>query len=488
MKLNIKELNAGKTFLESYPTHFNVDIYGFCNLAPACVMCPKSLNGKETWEHKGLAPADIESFGNYAKLAERIDNCSIGEPFMHRNIIKIIEIFHSWEKNLWLATHGLLLGPRIIDQLTPYLDLLSVLFSVDGATSETYSKIRSAPFNKVLKNISAFTKKRLDAFPEGTQYASGICFILMNMNKHEIPKIIRLTAELGLDGVALRPLTVPRYNYQIELGNHLFNYHDEMVSPEELAEIGQQAAELANKYGIFLWPQFPIDTETVFKQEVKVNVKCPEPWRFLLPYQNGHTVACCYMLESLGNWRKEGLDSLWNSERLQTMRRQSAEGQLPAECWNYPSCPLVKGEIQSHDVAGINSRKSGTTDFDLSLIGTGWYGIERDENDEWLWCGKTPGVILVPKNVSRCDLIIESPMYYFFKKPLKVIISSNAGKTLKEVELFDGKTKINLNIEDVLQFQIEPTSSWIPKETIQSSKDNRYLSFRLLSLKLSHKD
>ncbi len=53
------------------------------------------------------------------------------------------------------------------------------------------------------------------------------------------------------------------------------------------------------------------------------------------------------MSESLGNWRKDELDSLWNSERMQRLRYELAKGKVASECLKYESCPIVQAYVTS---------------------------------------------------------------------------------------------------------------------------------------------
>jgi len=129
-----------------------------------------------------------------------------------------------------------------------------------------------------------------------------------------------------------------------------------MLSREELAQCQLEAEAAASVCGIMLDVQYQVSEEKTFGAFVKEehqggSIKCFQPWHFILPHQSGETVSCCYMDQSLGDWRQEGLSNLINSKRMQALRREMAAGKLPMECRKYISCPVVQANLgASQDV------------------------------------------------------------------------------------------------------------------------------------------
>lgn len=76
-----------------------------------------------------------------------------------------------------------------------------------------------------------------------------------------------------------------------------------------------------------------------------LGICCILPWRFILPYQNGNTAPCCFITDDLGDWRKTGLEKLWNGPFMQELRRQMATRKLPGLCRRFPSCPVVQATL-----------------------------------------------------------------------------------------------------------------------------------------------
>jgi MoaA/NifB/PqqE/SkfB family radical SAM enzyme len=349
-KLNDEEVLAGKTSLQSKPVTFLLDLIGMCNMKPPCVMC---LNWKDETGpryHQGLTADDLLVFGETLQLASEIINCSIGEPLILKDLIPVLELFSAWEKPFGINSNGLALTPGLTEKLVPYFDILTITFSVDAATPETYARIRGDHFIRIIENIAYYCKRRREIHPEGTASKTGMVMIPMRINRLEVSAFVRLAAWLGVDVVELRSLNEIGGEWNVTREDFVFDYRREILSNQELEEVRREAEKTAAECGIILDCQYEVSEEKTYgaflpedKQEGKI--KCVQPWRSILPLQDGVTFGCCYMTRSLGNWRLEGLEALWNGKRMQKLRRELAAGVLPEECRDYASCPVVKANL-----------------------------------------------------------------------------------------------------------------------------------------------
>jgi MoaA/NifB/PqqE/SkfB family radical SAM enzyme len=354
LRLLEEEIRQKKTILTAYPCNFNLDLIGICNMRPPCAMCMLWENETGPRYHKGLSVEDVRAFGEPIRLAAEVINCGIGEPLILRDLVSIMGLFAEWEKPLGLNSNGLALTPALTDKLAPYFEYLTITFSLDAATKDTYARVRGPHFERVIENITYYCQRRRELHPEGTASKTAIVMMPMRVNRHEVADFVRLGARLDMDAVELRALNQIDHDWQAEKGGYLFDYRKEMLSREELAQCQREAEAAARECGIMLDVQYQVSEEKTFAAFVKEehqgeSIKCFQPWNFILPYQSGETVGCCYMNQSLGDWRKEGLSNLINSKRMQALRREMAAGKLPAECRNYISCPVVqanRGAIQ----------------------------------------------------------------------------------------------------------------------------------------------
>jgi MoaA/NifB/PqqE/SkfB family radical SAM enzyme len=352
-----EEISQKKTFLTAQPRNFNLDMIGICNMRPPCAMCMLWENETGARYHKGLTVEDVRAFADPIRLAAEVINCSIGEPLILRDLVPIMQLFTEWEKPLGLNSNGLALTPALTDKLAPYFEYLTITFSLDAATRETYAKVRGPHFERVIENIAYYCRRRREVHPEGTASKTAIVMMPMRVNRHEVADFVRLGARLDVDAVELRALNQIDHDWQAEKAGYLFDYRREMLSRAELAQCQREAEAAASECGIMLDVQYQVSEEKTFGAFVKEehqggSIKCFQPWHFILPHQSGETVGCCYMDQSLGDWRKEGLSNLINSQRMQALRREMAAGKLPAECRKYISCPVVQANQGNYQGAG----------------------------------------------------------------------------------------------------------------------------------------
>ena len=348
--LNDRETREKKTILKSRPYIFNIDLIGTCNMTPPCSMCLNWDNNVGPHHHEGLKVEDIKRFGEHLQLAHEVINCGIGEPLLNRDLISIVRLFHDWGKLFGFNSNGLALSPALIERLVPYFEILTILFSIDAATAETYAKVRGRFFDRVVENIAYYSARRREVSPDGFASKTGIVFMPMRCNRHETADFIRLGARLGVDVVELRTLNRISENWVVRRGNFTFDYHQEVLPPAELEEIRQEAMEVAAAEGVRLDCQYQVSPESTFfffipPQYRDLGIRCILPWRFILPYQNGNTAPCCFITDDLSDWRKTGLEKLWNGPFMQELRGQMATGKLPGLCRRFPSCPVVQATL-----------------------------------------------------------------------------------------------------------------------------------------------
>jgi len=346
LALNESEIRKGVSILHSKPIFFNLDLIGVCNMQPRCAMCYEIDSSAR--RHFGITISDILNFGEFFEKAGSLINCSIGEPLMHRDIVELIRIIDSRGKEIGLNTNGLGLTRDLSDRLLEYPEALNFLVSLDAASRVTYEKIRGKCFERVIENVSYFCarRKRVNYKKDGQLYPRiGFCFMPMKINKNEILSFVKLAAEIGVDRVELRCLNKTDKDIIIERDNFVFNYNEQMLSKDELDEVEALASAAARKHNVVLECQYRserIGFDFFLPAEFRnTKLKCILPWRFILPYKNGETTGCCYMNKSLGDWRKHGLEKLWNGHRMRKMREELAAGELSRECLDYKHCPLV---------------------------------------------------------------------------------------------------------------------------------------------------
>lgn len=199
-KLNMQELEQGKTILQSYPRRIVLELTNACNLN--CVMC-----GRNAADFKPTM-FDMDVFRSLEPLMDTVEEVTLmgwGEPTVHPHFIEMLKIINQHSARKYFCTNGMNLG-KIKQAIFDYnVDVFAV--SLDGATDETNSRIRrGSKINQIvtdLKDIVRIKKER------GLQYPwINFVFCAMKSNIRELPDLVRLAADIGIEEVKVVYLTV----------------------------------------------------------------------------------------------------------------------------------------------------------------------------------------------------------------------------------------------------------------------------------------
>lgn len=406
--LNRQEMLAKATVLSSTPVSLGIDMHGVCNVKPPCVYCEwdtsKTAEGDNV--DKPFTRETLDEYGEFFAGATNLVNCSIGEPFMMKNLDGLLDAFGDRGKFLEVTTNGQILTDRNIEKLLGRP--IHLYISLDSGTPETYAKLRNDRFDAILANLRRLiaAKGGRGAFPH-----VYLVFMPMPINAHEIEDFVRICAELGVDRAVLRPLNdSPAIDLDWERAGDRFRYQDQLLPFPELIEISGRAAGLAERYGVELIDQ--LDFGEALKEKFAARFAagyragrgeaavseaagsaspppaprpatgplpslgaeqvpiCDEPWKSLYILRRG-VYPCCYgghELAPMDDYR-----AVWNSQPLQEIRGELAAGRLHGYCRQSPACPIVRkmaaaGEL-SQASAPLSRLRRGWNRLDLALNG-----------------------------------------------------------------------------------------------------------------------
>jgi pyruvate-formate lyase-activating enzyme len=385
--LNLREMLEGRGELASTPTSLGIDLHGVCNVKPPCVYCDwdvsKGLEGDAV--DVPFTRETLDEWGEFFENAGGLVNCSIGEPFMMKDLDRVLDAFGERGKSLEMATNGQILTDRNIQKLLGRRIHLYV--SLDAATAETYARLRNEKFERILGNL-----RRLIAAKGGRAGLPKVHLVFMPMraNLHELEAFVHLAAELGVDRMVLRPLN---YDEGTSLdwvrGGYHFRYTAELLPWDELVRASGRAAELARRLGVELSDQmdfggqgleagFAAEYERGRREaaggaaepspepgaegaseaaEAPVTASAPspaepppslgeerlpvclEPWKSLYILRRG-VLPCCHgsaPLAAMDEYRET-----WNSPTLRAIRTELAAGRFHEYCLSSEACPIVR--------------------------------------------------------------------------------------------------------------------------------------------------
>lgn len=270
--LNISELEAGETVLKSYPRRLVFELTNACNLN--CVMC-----GRNAADFKPTI-FNMDVFRSFEPLMDSVEEVTLmgwGEPTIHPNFIEMLEIINKHSARKYFCTNGMNLK-KIKKAIFDYdVDVFAV--SLDGATDATNSRIRrGSKIDEITADLRDIVKMR----KERGQLHPWINFVFcaMKSNIKELPDLVRLAADIGIEEVKVVYLTVFEDNL----------LHETLWGEEKLVrEVFEEAIAVGKELGIALKLPHYVGEDVAGDNYHK---DCFVPWRDFFLGSDGYVRPC----------------------------------------------------------------------------------------------------------------------------------------------------------------------------------------------------
>lgn len=183
-----------------YPIYMEMSPIGACN--HRCVFCGLDFMGYQNRKLElSMLKKLIPELGRLG--LKSIMHGGEGEPLLHRDFSKIVELTVSSGIDVALTTNGVLLKKERAENIVRHCKWIKV--SINAGRSDTYSKIhRTKPedFDKVIANMAyAVELKRKHNY----SCTLGMQIILLPENHNEIETLARLAKSIGMDYLVVKP-------------------------------------------------------------------------------------------------------------------------------------------------------------------------------------------------------------------------------------------------------------------------------------------
>lgn len=328
-ELNLLEIERGKEILASMPRRLVFELTNTCNLN--CVMCGRnSSDFKPT-----LFKMDwFNYFEQYLDTVEEVTLMGWGEPTMHPNFEEMLRIINNHSARKYFCTNGMRLD-RIMNSVFDYnVDVFAV--SLDGATDETNSRIRrGSDINKIVSNLKEIERIKRE---NNLNYPwINFVFCAMKSNINELPDLVRLAADIGIQEVKVVYLTA----FDVALSKEVL-----WDCRSEVEEVFGKAIELGEQLGVVLkFPHLQGDDEA----GTRAHKDCFVAWRDFFLGSDGYIRPCMSTPVQFERFDvNKPFTEMWNSERYQEYRKfvNSAEKMDAAckRCYQSSHCNWNKKE------------------------------------------------------------------------------------------------------------------------------------------------
>jgi radical SAM protein with 4Fe4S-binding SPASM domain len=121
-----------------------------------------------------------------------------GEPLLKPELFSLLDYLNRKPtvEELGIITNGLLIDREFLRKLSFYPKLRKIKISLDGADPEINDLIRpKGTFEKVIRNLSLIKREE--------RFESIIMFTVMKRNYENLPSLLSLCRDLGMDGLIL---------------------------------------------------------------------------------------------------------------------------------------------------------------------------------------------------------------------------------------------------------------------------------------------
>ena len=367
------EVAEKKTEVSFYPVNLQLEHTDKCNAQ--CVMCSHyfTRNHGTAFAGEGVQN-EVEKILPYV---EKVTLQGMGEPFLHPDIIGMIDKYHGYGIKMTCSTNASIMNAKLARAI--HQGFYDINISCDACTAPVYEAIRKGlKFSDFVENV-----RLLRSMGDGLRMQMAV--VVMRQNIEELPGIIELAARLGFQAVTVMDITVQML---------LENQGDSLRNYPAVAEYYLRKAEkAAQKYKLgYSFPEYllhlPKGRGLEEELEIMRNVENkPDSFaerlyqryeassffepriraaldEFAVPSQyqcsgicrmaverpfvdvKGNLFLCCTnWMHYIGNICEDGgFEKVWNGEVMQKIRRIFYEGQLPKYC---VGCIFLRDEMLS---------------------------------------------------------------------------------------------------------------------------------------------
>ena len=302
------------------PASIDIEPTTKCNLK--CIFCPVP-----TWSRSKLKNMTISEFKTIIDKFPYLINIKLqgmGEPFLNKDIFKMITYVNKKDIKITINTNGTTLDNEKIHKLFKNPpDLIS--FSLDTNNKKKYIAIRGKDkFDILINNIKESIKER-DKTKSNTKI--NLWCVLNKKNLDELNEIIKLAIRLKVDkltiqtklsGFGIKEMNKKNKELSISLDKKINNIFDEYTN----------YAKNNN-----------LDFSIFYDNQLSINNPCKWLHRSLYISVEGEIVPCCIIANpqtiSLGNIHKvKKFSKIWNNKKYQQLRKMLQTGKLPQFCKN----------------------------------------------------------------------------------------------------------------------------------------------------------
>ncbi len=301
-----------RDFHRDLPTAYPWKLYNlFCNITSRCDQaCQYCHSPKDSFGNKDMPLSLLQRAANQAKEID-VKNFVLtgGEPLLHPQLEKILEILSGYDFNIKMATNGVSIDKNIID-LLKHFHVKSLQVSIDTLNKEHYLLVRGVNrLERVIENIREIIS--------GDTIHLAVSSV---GNRIIIDDLEELLMFCFNEGIHTFTLTKPIPVHTGARNNHLLLSDEEFV--RLLDRLINTFYQRTNHALLELGYPYARDSylHKKWRDSIAINITTCEGGRNSLTISVDGRVTPCVCFEDedfyFGDIKSENLGDLWNSEFL----------------------------------------------------------------------------------------------------------------------------------------------------------------------------
>lgn len=294
-----------------------MDTINLCNLR--CKMCYYSFDYRRKKEQMDLPLFKKIADEVFSKTRFLYLSCAT-EPLMNKQFSDFLRVTGKYKVPFTsFCTNGQLLTEEVVNASID-ANISEIIFSIDGATAETYEAIRrGGKWDRLVTNLQLLRAAKRQSTLRNP--AVRINFTCMDSNINELPAMVEFAADHGAESLHVRHLVAYEDNH---------SFRKEVAYRELFNAKAEQARVSARKKRVDLFlpdliPEGTFSTKTCLtdgsqmSSRVEANAYCLLPWFQAIISWNGDYRVCS--LHTLGNLREQSFDEIYNSQKMREIRK-----------------------------------------------------------------------------------------------------------------------------------------------------------------------
>jgi len=270
-----------------------------------------------------LGPASFDRILDQFPRLAGVKLQGMGEPLLNKELLPMLRAGEARGTPMSFVSNGSVMTPAIAQQLAG-LRSTRITFSIDGATAAVFERIRvGGKFEKVCDNVRRIVRLRGKA----RQPAIEVWTVVTKDNVGELPDIVRLAKDLGVDAITFQLFVSDWGKAEMKGFAEAVRVNSAERHVEALLAEAQHIADLLG---------MPLRVSRAnFLSRKK---PCSWPWTSAYVASNGDVVPCCIVADSntvrMGNLFEQPFSEIWNGPAYRRLRAQIRSHQLPTFCHN----------------------------------------------------------------------------------------------------------------------------------------------------------